>query len=194
MISHPTTPPMAQISMVMMLMGIGGERKRFVNNNSSTPTTALMANPTNPPPKAISVVRRAEINNATTNMTTTMSTSNSMWHNFSRRPDCLPASKGVDDELPLFTQMPRARIFSETSVHQKPSRKLGLRHTGFSQTSFRQYSMYYSSPLYRLADFGLGPYLLVPGVLSCTVNTSKTIHPMNGTSETRTHQPLRSVS
>src|SRR5215213_3369807 len=101
MISHPTTPPMAQISMVMMLMGIGGERKRFVNNNSSTPTTALMANPTNPPPKAISVVRRAEINNATTNMTTTMSTSNSMWHNFSRRPYCLPASKGVDDELPL---------------------------------------------------------------------------------------------
>src|SRR5215203_2625902 len=48
--------------------------------------------------------------------------------------------------------------------------------------------------LYRLADFGLGPYLLLPGVLSCTVNTSKTIHPMNGTSEMRTHQPLRSVS
>jgi hypothetical protein len=56
------------------------------------------------------------------------------------------------------------------------------------------YSRYYSSPLYRLADFGLGPYLLLPGVLSCTVNTSKTIHPMNGTSEMRTHQPLRSVS
>src|SRR5215213_1930545 len=48
--------------------------------------------------------------------------------------------------------------------------------------------------LYRLADLGLGPYLLVPGVLSCTVNTTKTSHPMNGTSETRTHQPLRSVS
>src|SRR5215203_4664610 len=110
MISHPATPPMAQISMVMMLMGIGGERKRFVRNNRSTPTTALMANPTNPPPKAISVVRGTEINNTTTNMTTTMSTSNSMPHNFSRRPDCLPASKGVDDELPLFTEMPRETV------------------------------------------------------------------------------------
>src|SRR5829696_5412122 len=100
MISHPATPPMAQISMVMMLMGIGGERKRFVRNNRSTPTTALMANPTNPPPKAISVVRGTEINNTTTNMTTTMSTSNSMPHNFSRRPDYLP----------LFTQMPRETV------------------------------------------------------------------------------------
>src|SRR5215216_8080699 len=138
MINHPTTPPMVQMSMVMMLIGIGGERKRFDTNNSSTPTTALMANPTNPPSKAISVVRRAKINNATTNMTTPMSTSNSMRHNFSRRPDCLPASKGVDDKLPLFTELPRARIFSETSVHQKHSRKLGLRHTGFLETSFRQ--------------------------------------------------------
>ena len=99
--------------MVMMLIGIGGERKRFVTNNSSTPTTALMANPTNPPPKAISVVRRAEITNATTNMATTMSTSNSMRHNFSRRPDCLPASKGVDDELPLFTEFPAKGILGK---------------------------------------------------------------------------------
>jgi hypothetical protein len=66
----------------------------------------LMANPINPPSKAISVVRRAKINNATTNMTTPMSTSNSMRHNFSRKPDCLPANKGVDDELPLFTGLP----------------------------------------------------------------------------------------
>src|SRR5215212_11824602 len=94
----------------------------------------------------------------------------------------------------LYSPRCREHVFSETSVHQKHSRKLGLRHTGFSQTSFRQYSRYYSSPLYRLADFGLGPYLLLPGVLSCTVNASNTSHPMNGTKEMRTHQPLRSVS
>ena len=72
------------MSMVMRLMGIGGERKRFVTNNSSTPTTALMASPTNPPSKAISVVRRAKINNATTNMATNMSTSHSMEEHFTR--------------------------------------------------------------------------------------------------------------
>src|SRR5918994_2635253 len=70
---------------------------------------------------------------------------------------------------------------------------VGFRHTGFSETSFPQ-SVYITLALYRLADFGLGPYLLVPDVLSCTVNTSNTIHPMNRTKEMRTHQPLRSVS
>src|SRR5215208_4959717 len=102
MINHPATPPMTQMSRVMTLMGIGGETTRFVTNNSSTPTTALMASPTHPASDSISVVSRAKINNATANMTTTASTSNSMSNHFSREQECLPANKRVGGGLPLF--------------------------------------------------------------------------------------------
>src|SRR5215218_289686 len=69
-INHPTTPPIAQMSKVIRLMGIGGERNRFVRISSTTPTSVLTARPTNEtPPRA----RRAK---STT--TTNMSMSNSI--------------------------------------------------------------------------------------------------------------------
>ena len=51
-----------------------------------------------------------------------------------------------------------------------------------------------SRPQTTLADFGLGPNLFVPGVPSWTWKTSKTIHPISGTSEMSTHQPVRWIS
>src|SRR5215217_3949233 len=40
-INHPTTPPIAQMSKVIRLMGIGGERNRFVRISSTTPTSVF---------------------------------------------------------------------------------------------------------------------------------------------------------
>jgi hypothetical protein len=37
---------------------------------------------------------------------------------------------------------------------------------------------------------GFGPHLLLPGSLSMTMKTSTTRLPMNGTKQTRYHQPL----
>ena len=39
-INQPTTPPIAQMSKVIRLMGIGGERNRFVRISSTTPTNS----------------------------------------------------------------------------------------------------------------------------------------------------------
>src|SRR5215217_66102 len=133
MINHPTTPPIAQISTVMMLMGIGGDTKRFVRNNISTPTTALMASPTNPACDSWAVVNRAKRNNTTAAMTTTMSTSHSMLHYFSRRPDCLPANKRVGGGLPLCTELPRRLIPGNRASGLPSSRKLGFLHEVFAE-------------------------------------------------------------
>src|SRR5215208_223953 len=118
MINHPTTPPMTQISTVMRLMGIGGETTRFVRNKSTTPTTPLTPSPTNPASDSISVVRRPKINNATINMATTMSTSNSMRRYFRQSPDCLPASQPTKEYVPscLYSASCREGSFSETGA------------------------------------------------------------------------------
>jgi hypothetical protein len=41
MINHPTTPPIAQISIVMRLMGISSSRNRFVRKRRITPITPV---------------------------------------------------------------------------------------------------------------------------------------------------------
>jgi hypothetical protein len=41
--SHPITPPMALMSMVSRLIGIGGERNRFVRKMRTTPIIASMS-------------------------------------------------------------------------------------------------------------------------------------------------------
>ena len=46
MINHPTTPPIAQISILRRLIGIGGDTTTFVRNKSIRPTMALTASPT----------------------------------------------------------------------------------------------------------------------------------------------------
>jgi hypothetical protein len=45
-----------------------------------------------------------------------------------------------------------------------------------------------------VAPFGLGPYRLLPGVLSNKANTKSTIPPISGTNPIRIHQPVRSMS
>ena|SRR5215217_1217816 len=80
MINHPPTPPIAQMSRVMMLMGIGGETTRFVRNNSISPTMVLTASPT-----SSVVVRASKINTAAAAMTTSKSTSNSMEDHYTRK-------------------------------------------------------------------------------------------------------------
>jgi hypothetical protein len=61
MINHPTTPLIAQISMVRRVIGIGGETTRFVTNKSIRPTMALTASPI-----SSAVVRANKTNTATT--------------------------------------------------------------------------------------------------------------------------------
>jgi len=78
MINQPTTPPMALMSIVMMLMGIGGLRTRFVRNMSTTPTIALTMSAGNAS-SPIPVTSRTTSTNITT-MSTTISTKPTTLH------------------------------------------------------------------------------------------------------------------
>jgi hypothetical protein len=71
MISHPTTPPIAQIRMVKMLMGMGGERTRFVKKMRSTPRIPLTISPVN---EVSPRVRTRKATNAITTMSMISST------------------------------------------------------------------------------------------------------------------------
>ncbi len=70
MTNHPITPPIAQMSTVRMLMGIGGVMNRFVRTRRTRPTTALMTSPINENPPLDSTARATR----TTNMSTINST------------------------------------------------------------------------------------------------------------------------
>ncbi len=47
MTTQPITPPMAQMSMVIMLIGMSSARTRFVRKRRTTPRIALMRNTIN---------------------------------------------------------------------------------------------------------------------------------------------------
>src|SRR5215218_4488611 len=126
MINHPTTPPIAQISTVMMLMGIGGDTKRFVRNNISTPTTALMASPTHPACDSWAVVNRAKSNNATAAMITTMSTTNSMEEHYTRNLGSLASQEKSSGRVSsvCMDELPRRVILGNSGSGVWSSRKL----------------------------------------------------------------------
>jgi hypothetical protein len=50
MINHPTTPPIAQMSIVNTLMGISSARTRFVRNSRTTPIWPIDDEPSQKPP------------------------------------------------------------------------------------------------------------------------------------------------
>src|SRR5215212_6733910 len=94
MINHPTTPPIAQTSRVMRLMGIGGETKRFVRSNSISPTMVLTARPT-----SHAVVRPSKTNTAATAMTTRMSTTHSMEDHYTRKLSSLDSQEKTKEQV-----------------------------------------------------------------------------------------------
>ena len=99
------------MSIVMRLMGIGGETKRLATNKSISPTMALTASPTNS-----AVVRASKANTASTAMTTTMSTSNSMEEHYTRNLGTLVSpekSSGRVFPLSVCTSC-RKGVFSAT--------------------------------------------------------------------------------
>jgi hypothetical protein len=70
MISHPTTPPIAQIITVSRLMGMSSARTRFVRKRRTTPTIPLtMSCPRERPPR---------VSTSNTIITTSMSTTSSI--------------------------------------------------------------------------------------------------------------------
>jgi hypothetical protein len=70
--SHPITPPMALMSMVSRLIGIGAERNRFVRKMRTNPIIALMSSAHK---KRIPVSMSIAPNNPTTTKSTTHSIS-----------------------------------------------------------------------------------------------------------------------
>src|SRR5918997_5297883 len=105
MINHPTTPPIAQISMVRRLIGIGGETTTFVRNKSIRPTMALTASPT-----SSAVVRATKTNTATTARTTTMSTTHSMENHCTQ----IACADGESAAVASIHQLPRRGLIGNS--------------------------------------------------------------------------------
>src|SRR5215211_6196001 len=95
------------MSIVMRLMGIGGETTRLARNKSISPTMALTASPTNS-----AVVRASKPNTATTAMTTTMSTIHSIEDHYTRNLGSLVSQEKSSGRV------------SSVCIHELPRRGL----------------------------------------------------------------------